>query len=80
MRLRVSCVSLSCMTLKERAHKLIDAMPDDSPSLLEICENLALQKAIQEGLDDLAAGRVHPADAVLGELKQRWAERRSKSS
>ena len=68
------------MTLKERAHKLIDAMPDDSPSLQEICESLALKKAIQEGLDDVAAGRVYPAEEVLAELKQRWAKRRSKSS
>ncbi len=68
------------MTLKERAHQLIDAMPDDSPSLHEICENLALRNAIQEGLDDVAAGRVYPAEQVLAELKQRWAKRRSKSS
>ena len=74
------CVSLSRMTLKERAHKLIDAMPDDSPSLRDLCENLALNKAVQEGLDDVAAGRVYPAEQVLSELQQRWAKRRSKSS
>lgn len=67
------------MTLKERAHKLIDAMPDDSQSLREICESLALKKAIQKGLDDVAAGRVYPAEEVLAELKQRWAKRRAKS-
>ena len=73
------CASLPRMTLKERAHKLIDAMPDDSPSLREICENLALNKAIQEGLDDIAAGRVFSLDEVEAEFQERWKQRRSKS-
>ena len=67
------------MTLKERAHKLIDAMPDDSPSLREICENLALKKAIQEGLDDIAAGRVYPLEEVEREFQERWARQQTKS-
>ena len=72
------CASLPRMTLKD-AHKLIDAMPDDSPSLRDLCENLALNKAIQEGLDDIAAGRVYSLEEVEAEFQQRWKQERSKS-
>ena len=67
------------MTLKERAHKLIDAMPDDSPSLRDLCENLALNKAIQEGLADIAAGRICSLEEVEAEFQERWKEEHSKS-
>ena len=68
------------MTLKQEVIKLIGQLPDDSPSLREICEKLALEKAIDEGLEDVRVGRVYPAGQVISELKARWAKRRSKSS
>jgi len=68
------------MTLKERAHQLVDSIPDDSPCLREVCEQLALEKAIDEGLEDLRGGRVIPAEEAIKELRERWAKRDSKLS
>ena len=72
--------TVTAMTLKERTHLLVEAMPEDSPRLREVCEQLAQEKAIEDGLQDLRAGRVIPAEEAIKELRERWAKRDLKSS
>ena len=56
---------------------------EDHPEVLDLEDYVCLWRArreredatiaIQEGLDDLAAGRVRPAAEVIAELRQRFA-------
>jgi hypothetical protein len=60
------------MTLKEQIHELVDVMPDDSPVLLELREQLRLNQALVEAMEDVRAGRVYEADEFMAKVEQRW--------
>jgi len=66
------------MTLKERVHKLVDATPDDSPSLEEVCETLALNQAVRDATEQIKSGEFKSIEQVKAEFETRWAKRRSK--
>ncbi len=57
------------MTIKEIAIKTIQEMPD-SATWNDIEERMRFLAAIQEGLEDIRAGRVIPHQDVMENLKQ----------
>jgi hypothetical protein len=65
------------MTLKQQIHDLVDDLPDDSPLLVEVRETLRLNRAIEEAMDDLRAGRTHSAEDFMAKVQQRWPRKSS---
>jgi predicted transcriptional regulator len=57
-------------TAKHIAHELIEQLPDDA-SWEDILYALYVRQQIEEGLDDVAAGRVTPQEDVRAELLDR---------
>ena len=41
------------MTVKQQIHDLVEALPDDSPLLLEVRETLRMNRALAEAMDDI---------------------------
>lgn len=66
------------MTLKERVIKLVEATPEDSPSLEDVCETLALNQAIRDATESIKRGEFKTLEQVKAEFEARWAKRRSK--
>ena len=58
-------------TTKEAVRQLLDRLPDDC-SLEEVLYHLYVMRAVEEGREDVAAGRVVPHDEVAEELRSRW--------
>ena len=54
-------------TLKEEAHRLIDALPDGA-TWDDLMYGLYVREAVQRGLDDSDAGRVVPVEDVRARL------------
>lgn len=59
------------MTVKEKVHKLVDHLPDDS-SFDEILKELAFSRMVERGLDDVAQGRVI-SDEQMGREIESWS-------
>jgi predicted transcriptional regulator len=56
------------MTVKESVLATLAEMPD-SATLSEIIEQLCLQMAIEEGLQDVAAGRYYTQEEVMAHFQ-----------
>jgi predicted transcriptional regulator len=54
-------------TLKQKAHELIDQLPDDA-TWGDVAYRAAVRADIEAGLADSAAGRVTPVEDILKEL------------
>ena len=65
------------MSVKEAVHKLVDEMPDDAPELLDFYERARLSRAIEEGMEDVRAGRVYPIEEVIARYEERCRARNS---
>jgi hypothetical protein len=65
------------MTLKEQVHALIDELPDDSPTLEEVRENLRLDQALAEAYEDIREGRTYTAEEFMAEVHKRWPQKPS---
>ena len=65
------------MTIKEYAHKLVDALPDDSPLLRDFTESLRLNRALGEAMDDVREGRTMSAEQFLAKVEARWPKKLS---
>ena len=67
------------MSVKETIHKWVDEMPDDAPELLDFYERAKLSQAIEEGMEDVRAGRMVTFDEIDRRMKAKWAKRDSAS-
>jgi methionine synthase II (cobalamin-independent) len=65
------------MSVKETIHQWIDELTDDSPELLDLYERVRLSRAIEEGMEDVRAGRVSTPEEVRQRHEQRCRLRRS---
>lgn len=61
-------MSTNAITVKQKAHELIDELPDDA-TWDELAYRMAVRASIERGLADAAAGRVMPVDEVLKEFE-----------
>ena len=61
-------MSVNATTVKQKAHELIDELPDDA-TWDELAYRMAVRASIERGLADAEAGRVMPVDEVLKEFE-----------
>lgn len=61
-------MSTNAITVKQKAHELIDELPDDA-TWDELAYRMAVRASIERGLADAEAGRVVPVDEVLKEFE-----------
>ena len=61
-------MSMNATTVKQKAHELIDELPDDA-TWDELAYRMAVRASIERGLADAEAGRVMPVDEVLKEFE-----------
>ena len=61
-------MSMNAITVKQKAHALIDELPDDA-TWDELAYRMAVRASIERGLADAEAGRVMPVDEVLREFQ-----------
>lgn len=61
-------MSMNAITVKQKAHELIDELPDDA-TWDELAYRMAVRASIERGLADAEAGRVVPVDEVLKEFE-----------
>ena len=61
-------MSMNAITVKQKAHELIDELPDDA-TWDELAYRMAVRASIERGLADAEAGRVMPVDEVLKEFE-----------
>ena len=54
-------------TVKEQAHRLIDALPEEA-TWEDLMYGLYVRQAVEQGLEDSEAGRVIPVDEVRARL------------
>lgn len=57
----------SAATLEQKAHELIDQLPDDA-TWRDVAYRAAVRADIEAGLADSAANRVTPVEDILKEL------------
>ncbi len=67
------------MSVKEIVHKWVDELPDDAPDLLDFYERARLSQAIEEGMEDVRAGRMVTFDEIDQRMQAKWAKRDSAS-
>ena len=67
------------MSVKEIIHQWVDELPDDAPSLLDLYEKAQLSRAIEEGMQDVRAGRMVTFDEIDRRMQEKWAKRDSAS-
>jgi len=65
------------MTLKQQIHHLVDELPDDSPLLAEVRENLRMNQAIGEAIEDVREGRSYGAEEFMAKVQERWPRKNS---
>ena len=65
------------MSVKETIHNWVDAIPDDSPGLLELYEEARLDLAISKAKKSIAEGRVYTLEEVEAMLDEKWAKQHS---
>jgi hypothetical protein len=65
------------MTLKQQIHDLVDALPENSPLLVEVREALRMNRAIGEALDDVREGRTYGAEEFTAKVQERWPRKTS---
>ena len=63
------------MTLKQYAHELVDALPDDSPLLRDVTESLRLNRALGEAMEDIEEGRTMSADEFMAKVESKWPKK-----
>ncbi len=55
------------VTFRDEAHRLIDELPDNA-SWEDLIDRIYVRKAIETGLDEVAAGRTMPVEEVRRRL------------
>jgi len=60
------------VTLKQQIHELVEALPDDSPLLVEVRETLRMNQALGEAMDDLREQRIYEVDEFMAKVQERW--------
>lgn len=65
------------MSVKETIHKWVDAIPDDSPGLLELYQEARLDLAIGEAKKSLREKGGIPIEEVQARLEERCRQRAS---
>jgi len=65
------------MTLKQQIHHLVDELSDDSPLLAEVRENLRMNQAIGEAIEDVREGRSYGAEEFIAKVQERWPRQNS---
>lgn len=63
------------MTLKEEVHAMVQALPENSKSLVSVREKLRLDCALAEAFNDVENGGVIDADTFMEEVLKRWPAR-----
>lgn len=61
--------------LKEEVRQLLDQLPDNSPLLGELKENIRLNLAIQEAYGDVEEGLVYHAKDFIQRVEDKWHPR-----
>ncbi len=59
------------MRPKEAVRALLDRLPEDC-SLEDVLYHVYVLQSVEEGLEDVRAGRVIPHEQVVRELRRRW--------
>ena len=57
------------LTMKSAVQELADGLPEDA-TWSEVLYRIVVRQKIEEGLDDIRAGRVVPHDEVFRELEE----------